>query len=82
LRTINGRLLVNGRERARATASGDVLPLVDRVGELLEAVGERLSAGDRLITGSIVQVPVRHGDRVRADLGRLGFAEAPIVAGG
>jgi 2-keto-4-pentenoate hydratase len=79
-RPINGRLLVNGRERARATASGDVLPLVDRVGELLEAVGERLTAGDRLITGSIVQVPVRPGDRVRADLGRLGFTEAPIVA--
>jgi 2-keto-4-pentenoate hydratase len=77
---VTGRLLVDGRERAQATAAGDLKALVRRVRELLAAVGQDLSAGDRLITGSIVQVPVRPGEHVLADLGALGSAGAQVVA--
>jgi 2-keto-4-pentenoate hydratase len=45
---------------------------LDRWRATLAAVGERLQPGDRLITGSVVQAPVRPGDRVTADLGPLG----------
>ena len=47
---------------------------------LLGAMGERLEAGDRIITGSVVQVPVRPGDRVTADLGSLGRVELTVTA--
>jgi 2-keto-4-pentenoate hydratase len=42
-------------------------------------MGERLEAGDRLITGSIVQLPVQPGDKVIADLGRLGRAGLTVA---
>ena len=45
---------------------------VGAAGRLLATMGERLQPGDRLITGSVVQVPMRPGDRVPADLGPLG----------
>jgi hypothetical protein len=72
------RLLINGDARDQAPLKQDYGYLAGRVAELLAAVGERLIKGDRL-TGSIVQVPVRAGDRVVADLGSLGAAEAHIT---
>ena len=74
-----GRLIVNGQLRDSAVADGNYPAVVDRVAQLLAAVGERLLPGDRLITGSIVQVPVDPGDHVIADLGTLGRAEANIT---
>jgi hypothetical protein len=44
--------------------------------------GERLEAGDLLITGSVVQVPIEPGDEVIADLGPLGRAELAITQRG
>lgn len=38
----------------------------------LGAIGERLRAGDRIITGSIVQVAIQQGSEVMADLAGLG----------
>jgi 2-keto-4-pentenoate hydratase len=38
---------------------------------LLAAVGEQLEPGDRIITGSILHVPVTSGDDVVVDLGEL-----------
>jgi 2-keto-4-pentenoate hydratase len=35
-------------------------------------MGERLRAGDHVITGSVVQVPIDRGDEVIADIGPLG----------
>jgi 2-keto-4-pentenoate hydratase len=64
---VEGRLVVNGRVRASAPASHDYPELVRWVAALLGAMGERLHAGDRLITGSVVQVPVEPGDEVIAD---------------
>jgi 2-keto-4-pentenoate hydratase len=69
---VAGRLLVNGSERAAAPAVAGYTELVRSVAALLDAIGERLEPGDRIITGSVVQVPVAPGDDVVADLGSLG----------
>jgi 2-keto-4-pentenoate hydratase len=79
---VAGRLIVNGEVRASASASPDFANLVSSVGELLDVMGERLQAGDRLITGSVVQVPVEPGDEVVAELGALGRAELTIASSG
>jgi 2-keto-4-pentenoate hydratase len=53
--------------------TGDPVDVVRRTAELLEACGERLRAGDVVITGSIVPpLPVSPGQRVEVDLGPLG----------
>jgi hypothetical protein len=53
-----GRLLVRGGLRASGRAAHDVAEKVSSAARLLAAVGERLEAGDLIITGSIVQVPI------------------------
>jgi 2-keto-4-pentenoate hydratase len=68
----HGTLLVNGELRATAPAAADYLELTRCVAVILGAMGERLRAGDQLITGSVVQVPVRRGDEIVVDLGALG----------
>jgi 2-keto-4-pentenoate hydratase len=73
-----GRLLIDGEVRDSAPISQDFAELVGAVARLLGAVGERLQAGDHLICGSIVQVPVKSGDEVTADLGPLGRAGLKI----
>jgi 2-oxo-3-hexenedioate decarboxylase len=73
-----GQLIANGEVRASAPMSRDFPDLVRAVARLLGAVGERLQAGDRLITGSVVQVPVEPGDEVVADLGPLGRVAATV----
>jgi 2-keto-4-pentenoate hydratase len=67
-----GRLIVNGEVRDAGPISQGYADTVRTVAKLLGAAGEELKAGDRLITGSVVQVPVRPGDEVVADLGPLG----------
>jgi 2-keto-4-pentenoate hydratase len=79
---VAGRLVVNGQLRASASASPDFAGLVASVAELLGEMGERLQPGDRLITGSVVQVPVGPGDEVAADLGELGRVELVISGSG
>ena len=65
-------LTSGGRVRARAACTADLAEIVCDVATLLGAVGERLLAGDRLITGSVVQVPIAPGEDLAADLGDLG----------
>jgi 2-keto-4-pentenoate hydratase len=43
-----------------------------------EDVGERLRAGDRIITGSVVQVPLGPADQVSADFGAPGLVGARL----
>jgi 2-keto-4-pentenoate hydratase len=78
LTVVEGRLIVNGEVRASAAAPADVVDRVLVVARLLGAMGERLQAGDRIITGSVVQVPLAPGDEVVADLGALGRARARV----
>ena len=74
-----GRLVLNGEVRSSARASEVYPALVLHVAGLLGEMGERLRAGDCLITGSVVQVPIAPGDHVIADLGALGSAHAGIA---
>jgi hypothetical protein len=74
-----GRLIVNGELRASGTFDEDLPTVLSRVAGLLETMGERLLAGDRVITGSIVQVPIERGDEVVADLGALGSVRLTVV---
>ena len=69
---LEGALVVNGERREAGSAPADVSERVGAVSRVLEAVGERLEPGDRLITGLIVNTPVSAGDEVVADLGDLG----------
>jgi 2-keto-4-pentenoate hydratase len=77
---IEGRLTVNGEVRASDTSSRDFAEAVQSVAALLGAMGERLRVGDHLITGSVVQVPINHGDDVIASLGPLGQVALTIAA--
>jgi 2-keto-4-pentenoate hydratase len=67
-----GELIINGQRRAAAQTCQNFAELVRSIAVLLGSVGERLQAGDCLITGAVVQLPVRYGDEVIADLGVLG----------
>jgi hypothetical protein len=68
---VEGTLFVNGDLRAAAPAPDDFADKVAAVARLLAAVGEQLQAGDRIITGSLVQVPIEAGDQVAAGLGEF-----------
>jgi 2-keto-4-pentenoate hydratase len=76
---VHGRLVVNGRVLAAAPAAADLADRVRAAARLLGAMGERLQAGDRIITGSVVQVPIKAGDHVLADLGTLGRVDVRIA---
>jgi 2-keto-4-pentenoate hydratase len=76
---VEARLIVGGRVRDAATAPDEFGGSVCAVARVLAAAGERLQAGDRIITGSIVQVPVGPGDDVVADLGPLGRVQLSIA---
>ena len=73
------RLIVNGKVRARAPARGDHRATVEALAGILEAAGEHLQPGDRIITGSLVQVPVTSGDHVVAEIDGLSRAEVRIA---
>jgi 2-keto-4-pentenoate hydratase len=77
---LEGRAMVNGNVRDAAPATRDYPRLVQHVAGMLGAMGLTLQHGDRLITGSIVQVPVEPGDRVTADLRPLGHVGLSIAA--
>jgi 2-keto-4-pentenoate hydratase len=69
---LEGSLVVNGEVRAENAAPRTFAERIRTAGDILAAAGERLAPGDRVITGSVVQVPVRRGDEVTADFGLLG----------
>jgi 2-keto-4-pentenoate hydratase len=77
---VDAALVVDGVERARDRVDADLADRLRAAARLLEAVGERLAIGDRIITGSVVQVPVERGNEIAADLGPLGAARLAIAA--
>lgn len=77
--SVEGRLVVNGAERAADRVADDLAERLLAAARLLEAVGERIAPGDRIIMGSVVQVPVRVGDGIVADFGALGAARLAIA---
>jgi 2-keto-4-pentenoate hydratase len=82
---IHGRLLRDGREIAATdtpeAATGELAEVVRLTAELLAAGGERLRAGDVVITGSIVPpVKVAPGERITAEIEPLGSLTVAIAA--
>jgi 2-keto-4-pentenoate hydratase len=81
---IGGRVLRDGEQIAftgdPAAQTGELLEVVRRTGELLGACGERLRAGDVVITGSVVApIPVAPGERLEVELGPLGRLAVSIA---
>jgi hypothetical protein len=76
---LEGVVVVNGERRAAARARADLEGRIAAVDRVLASVGEQLEPGDRLITGFIVNAPVRPGDAVAAELGELGRVELSIA---
>jgi 2-keto-4-pentenoate hydratase len=74
-----GRILVNGEEQHTLSAehtSANLEAMVDAVAARLEAAGEQLSAGERIITGVLVTpYEAQPGDTVRLELEALGGVE-------
>jgi 2-keto-4-pentenoate hydratase len=63
---VAGELIVNGALRASGAPPRDIPERLRAAARILAAVGEALRAGDRIITGLIVQVPIAVGDDVVA----------------
>ena len=73
------RVWVNGEEREQVPAErtgGHLEPMVTAISQRLEAAGERLRPGERIITGVIAPPPaVTAGDSVRLEFESLGAVE-------
>ena len=78
-RDVEAVLRVNGERRDAAPVAEDFAATVPTVARILAAVDERPKPGDRIITGSIVQVPVTRGDVVAAEIGGLGSVQAAVA---
>ena len=70
---------VNGTPCETAPATGDVAGRLLAAAGVLSGVGERIDAGDRIITGSIVLVPVGPNDDVVAEVAGLGTVQLSIA---
>jgi 2-keto-4-pentenoate hydratase len=79
-----GRILVNGEvvhEFSAERAAGPLAAMVDAVAARLEAAGEQLRPGERIITGVLAPPhPAEPGDRVRLELDGLGAVELSFSA--
>jgi 2-keto-4-pentenoate hydratase len=73
-------MTINGSVRQVGQLHGDAAQSVLVMARLLAAVGQRLRAGDRLITGSITHVPIRNGDAATAAIDGLGTADISVGA--
>jgi 2-keto-4-pentenoate hydratase len=70
-----GRILVNGEERHSVRPEG-LEQMVAAVAARLEAAGEELRAGDRIITGVLAPPhEASEGDTVRLELDAVGSVE-------
>lgn len=81
---LTARALRNGRlERSLdpTLRPRDLAALTRHVARSLAPHGEALRAGDRILTGSLVQpLPVSPGDRIRAEIDQLGALEARFTS--
>jgi 2-keto-4-pentenoate hydratase len=73
------RVYLNDELRAEGVAEFDLEERTEVVAYWLSALGEHLEPGDRIITGSIVQVAVAPGDEIAVDIGNLGRLKVSIV---
>ena len=71
---VEARLVVNGEtgDVAPAPEGTQLVPRLAAAVRILTAAGERMRAGEVVITGNVVQVPVAPGDEVVAEFSGLG----------
>jgi 2-keto-4-pentenoate hydratase len=74
------QLTVNGAVHEPDRPPDPFEPALAVAAHHLATAGERLEPGDRIITGSIIHVPVAPGDDVVVDMGPLGRLQATIAA--
>jgi 2-keto-4-pentenoate hydratase len=72
------RAIVDGEERDAVAPAADPEAVVRDAARLLAAVGERLSPGDRILSGSSTHLPVEAGARVAAEIDGVGRVRAVI----
>ena len=72
-------LSVNGRVQAYGRWPRDLPERLQKAALVLAAGDEQLRAGDRIIAGSIVQVPIQAGDRVAAAFGEIVTVQLKIA---
>jgi 2-keto-4-pentenoate hydratase len=80
---IGGRVLLGGEQIAStdnpAALTGELLEVVRLTAELLEACGERLRAGEVIITGSVLPpIDLAPGQDLTAELGPLGALSVTV----
>jgi 2-keto-4-pentenoate hydratase len=72
------RILIDGEVRGTKPAEVDAAATIATVATLLGAIGEQLRPGDRILAGSLTQVPASAGNRVAAEIEALGRLEVSI----
>jgi 2-keto-4-pentenoate hydratase len=72
------RLCVDGKRRAIAPLETDCVANVRSAARLLSTVGERLSAGDRILAGGLTHVPITAGCSVVAEIDGLGSVNVTL----
>jgi 2-keto-4-pentenoate hydratase len=72
-------LRVNGEERDRGPWPEDLRERIAKAAEILDAAGEHFGAGDLIITGSVVQIPIVAGDHVETAVGKYAPVSVDIV---
>jgi 2-keto-4-pentenoate hydratase len=75
-----GRLVIDGTVRAEGPVPEDLDDRINRVREVLRAVGENLVPADLVMTGSVVQHRVHPGQQVRTEIDDLGSVTVSIGA--
>ena len=81
---VTGRVLVDGQEVERTddpqALPGELVGLVGLVADVLDASGERLRAGECVITGSVMPpMDIRSGTAVLFELGPIGTVEVAFA---
>ncbi len=71
---------MNGEKRELADVNTDLSDPLLAAARILDAAGERLTRGDRIITGSVIQIGINAGDDVTVDVRGLGSVRVQIVA--
>ncbi len=79
-RHAQARIWVDGELRETAPATTDALLTVEHVARLLDANGERLHAGDRILAGSLTHVQVAAGSHVAAEIDGLERVAVALAA--
>jgi 2-keto-4-pentenoate hydratase len=74
------RLWIDGELRETAPVTTDVGATVARLANVLAALEQPLRAGDLILAGSLIHVPVSAGSSIAAEIEGVGRVEATVAA--